>query len=230
MASNYVSTAEAADRLGVSQRQVRNMIAHGQLEVLANVPSHLVSIDSLGRACQVPRRAGRAWSPRIAWAALAMLGGGDAAWLQPSERYRLRQSLKTRSVDEVLASARNRATVRKFRATPDTISRLREYVAATGGTALQDADVAAVFGLASGGGFLDGYVPVGVADEMAESFHMEEGSNGNVTLREVDFEDALSKDVPIAAIALDLAESVATREHSAGRAVLEKLLQKQLRG
>lgn len=230
MASNYVSTAEAADRLGVSQRQVRNMIVHGQLEVLGNVTSHLVSIDSLLRACQVPRRAGRAWSPRIAWAALAILGGADAGWLQPSERYRLRQALKTRSVDEVMAAARNRATVRKFRATPDTISRLREYVAATGGTALQDADVAAVFGLASGGGFLDGYVPMGVADEMAESFHMEEGANGNVTLREVDFEDALSSDVPIAAIALDLAESVATREHSAGRSVLEKLLQKQLRG
>lgn len=229
MASNYVSTAEAADRLGVSQRQIRNMIAHGQLEVLANVTNHLVSIDSLLRAGQVPRRAGRAWSPRIAWAALAILGGGDAAWLQPSERYRLRQSLKTRGVDEVMAAARNRATVRRFHATPDTISRLREYVAATGGTALQDADVAAVFGLASGGGFLDGYVSMGVADEMAASFHMEEGAKGNVTLREMDFEDALGGDMPIAAIALDLAESVATREHAAGRSVLEKLL-KQLHG
>lgn len=230
MASNYVSTAEAADRLGVSERQIRNMIVHGQLEVLANVHNHLISIDSLLRTCQIPRRAGRAWSQRIAWAALVILGGGNAAWLQPSERYRLRQSLKTRSVDEVMAAARDRATVRKFRATPDAISRLREYVAATGETALQDADIAAVFGLARGGSILDGYVPTGVADEMAESFNMEKDPNGNVILREVDFEDALSVDVPIAAIALDLAESLAAREHSAGRSVLEKLLQEQLRG
>lgn len=227
MASNYVSTKEAADQLGVSTRQVRNMVAHGRLDVLKSGNSLLISTDSLNRACQMPRRAGRAWTPRIAWAALAMLGGADAAWLQPSERYRLRQSLQTRTVDEVMAGARNRATVRRFRATPDAISRLREHVAATGGTAMRDADIASQFGLAGGGEFLDGYVPVGVAEEMAEAFYMEEDTSGNVILREVDFEEALKAGVPTAAIALDLAESVATREHSAGRSVLEKLLDEQ---
>lgn len=228
MVSKYVNTAEAADRLGVSTRQVRNMVVHGQLQVLDGAGNLLISTDSIVRACQIPRRAGRAWSPRVAWAALNLLGGGDAKWLQPSERYRLRQSLMTRSVDEVIAAARNRATVRRFRATGDTISKLRDYVVVTGGSAMQDSEVASIFGLAGGGGFLDGYVPAGVADEMAEAFYMEEDPNGNVTLREVEFEEALTFDAPTAAIALDLAESVATREHSAGRSVLEKLLEKQL--
>jgi excisionase family DNA binding protein len=228
MASNYVSTKEAADQLGVSTRQIRNMVAHGRLDVLKSGNNLLVSTDSLNRAYQVPRRAGRAWTPRIAWAALAMLDGADAAWLQPSERYRLRQSLQTRTVDDLMAAARNRATVRRFRATPDAISRLLEHVAATGGTAMRDADIASKFGLAGGGGFLDGYVPVGVAEEMAEAFYMEADTSGNVTLREVEFEEALKAGVPTAAIALDLAESVATREHSAGRSVLEKLLDEQV--
>jgi hypothetical protein len=227
MASNYMSTAEAADRLGVSTRQVRNMATHGQLDVLDSANNLLISTDSIIRASRTPRRVGRAWSPRVAWAALVLLGGGDATWLQPSERYRLRQSLKTRTVDEVMAAARNRATVRRFRVTPDAIAKLQEQVAVTGGSAMQDSTVAALFGLAGGGGFLDGYVPAGVADEMADAFYMEEDPNGNVTLREVEFEEALNLDVPTAAIALDLAESVATREHAAGRSVLEKLLGEQ---
>lgn len=229
MASKYVSSVEAADRLGVSQRQVRNMVAHGQLDTLDSSHAHLISIDSLARALQTPRRAGRAWSPRIAWAALAILTGLDADWLQPAERYRLRQSLKTRSVDEVIAAARNRAHVRKFRATPDAIVRLREHVAATGGSAMEDDRIAVIFGLAGGGGFLDGYVPAGAADELAEAFYMEEDPGGNVTLREADFDEALINGVPAAAIALDLAESLATREHSAGRSILEKFLDEQLK-
>lgn len=228
MASTYVSTAEAADRLGVSQRQVRNMVAHGQLDILEAASTLLITNDSLIRAMQTPRRAGRAWSPRVAWAALDLLGGGEAKWLQPSERYRLRQSLKTRTVDEVMAAARNRATVRRFRATSEAVTRLREHVAVTGGSAMQDPDIASQFGLAGGGGFLDGYVPAGVADEMAEAFYMEEDPSGNVTLREVEFEEALKQYPLIAAIALDLAGSLATREHRAGRSVLEKLLEEQL--
>lgn len=224
MASTYVTTSEAAGRLEVSARQIRNMVAHGQLDILETASTLLITTDSIARAAQIPRRTGRAWSPRVAWAALDLLGGGEAKWLQASERYRLRQSLKTRTVDELMAAARNRATTRRFRATPETVLRLREHVAATGGTAMLNPDIASRFGLAGGGGFIDGYVPAGVADEMADAYYMEEYPNGNVTLREVEFEDALSLEVPIAAIALDLAESLATREQSAGRSVLKELL------
>jgi hypothetical protein len=60
---------------------------------------------------------------------------------------------------------------------------------------------------------------------MAAAFHLEESEDGNVTLREVDFEEGLRNGVPVAAIALDLTESLATREQSAGRRVLRKLLE-----
>lgn len=90
---------------------------------------------------------------------------------------------------------------------------------------MQATDIGAVFGLAGGGGFIDGYVPTGMADQMAAAFHMEEADDGNVTLREIDFEEGLRNGTPVAAIALDLAESLATREQSAGRRVLKKLLE-----
>lgn len=90
---------------------------------------------------------------------------------------------------------------------------------------MRAAGMGAVFGLSGGDGFLDGYVPVGTADEMAAAFHLEESEDGNVTLREIDFEEGLRNGVPVAAIALDLAESMATREQSAGRRVLRKLLE-----
>lgn len=90
---------------------------------------------------------------------------------------------------------------------------------------MRAADMGAVFGLAGGDGFMDGYVAVGTADEMAAAFHLEEAEDGNVTLREIDFEEGLRNGVPVAAIALDLAESMATREQSAGKRVLRKLLE-----
>ncbi|WP_347108478.1 helix-turn-helix domain-containing protein [Paenarthrobacter sp. S56] len=225
MALSYFTSAQAAERLGVTQRQVRNMVQHGQLDSEKAGGLLLISNDSLNKALLRPRRTGRAWGSRVAWAALAMLSGGEAPWLEASERYRLRVSLKSRSVDDLMAAARRRAIVRTFRATPEAVGKIRAHVTLTGASAMRDARIAASFGLAEGSGFVDGYVPLGVADQIASAFLLAESSNGNVTLRETGFEDALGESVPVAAIALDLAESVTAREQSAGRAVLQKLLE-----
>ncbi|KUR64464.1 DNA-binding protein [Paenarthrobacter ureafaciens] len=225
MVSTYLTTAEVAERLHVSQRQVRNMVSQGHLKTLRGGGLLLISSDSLNRALHRPRGTGRAWSSKTAWAAIALLSGEAAPWLNPHERYRLRTSLQGRSVEDVMVAARKRATVRTFRATTEAVGKLQEHVLPTGGAAMRAAGMGAVFGLSGGDGFLDGYVPVGTADEMAAAFHMEESEDGNVTLREIDFEEGLRNGVPVAAIALDLAESMATREQSAGRRVLRKLLQ-----
>jgi excisionase family DNA binding protein len=225
MVSTYLTTAEVAERLHVSQRQVRNMVSQGQLKTLRDGGLLLISSDSLNRALHRPRGAGRAWSSKTAWAAIAFLSGEAAPWLNPHERYRLRTSLQGRSVEDVMVAARKRATVRTFRATAEAVGKLQEHVLPTGGAAMRAADMGAVFGLAGGDGFMDGYVAVGTADEMAAAFHLEEAEDGNVTLREIDFEEGLRNGVPVAAIALDLAESMATREQSAGKRVLRKLLE-----
>jgi hypothetical protein len=223
----YVSSRDAAARLRVTERQIRNMVQQGQLEVLPGATNILITAESLARTAQTPRRTGRPWTQRTAWAAIDLLSGGTAPWLTPAERYRVRQSLKTLTVDQVIATARNRATPRRFRAVPEAHSLLRHHIVPTGASAMAHRATAERFGLAGNGSGTDGYVGPGTSVNIAASLGMVPDPQGNVVLREVEFQDALQADVPVAAVALDLTEAVSTREQSAGRRVLEELLAQQ---
>lgn len=223
----YVSSRDAAARLHVSDRQIRNMVRQGVLDVLPGTAHLLITADSLTRAAQAPRRTGRPWTPRTGWASIDLLSGGTAPWLTPAERYRLRQSLKTLSVDEVSATARNRARAKTFRAVPEALPMLLQHIVPTGGSAMRTRAIADRFGLTSAASGVDGYVGSGTSANIAASLGMVPDPQGNVTLREVEFQDALHDGAPVAAVALDLAESFSTRDQSAGRRVLEELLARQ---
>lgn len=194
------------------------MVNQGLLDTLPGSTNLMITADSLEREAQTPRRTGRAWSPRIAWAALDLLSGGSAQWLLPAERYRLRQSLKCRSVDDVLATARNRAAATRFRAVPGAGHLPLQHIVPTGSSAMTDPETAYRFGLSGKGSFVDGYVGTGTSGNLAASLGMERDPQGNVARREVDFQDALRVNTPVAAVALDLCESFAIREQSAGAA------------
>lgn len=203
------------------------MVKQGLLDALPGTTHLLITADSLTRAALAPRRTGRPWTPRTAWAAIDLLSGGKAPWLTPAERYRLRQSLKTLTVDEVIATARNRAQIKRFRAVPEAQQMLLQHIVPTGGSAMRTRAVAERFGLAGSASGVDGYVGPGTSGNIAASLGMVADPQGNVTLREVEFQDALQAGSPAAAVALDLAESLSTREESAGRRVLEELLAQQ---
>lgn len=203
------------------------MVKQGLLDVLPGTPHLLITADSLTRAAQAPRRTGRPWTPRTAWAAIDLLSGGTAGWLTPAERYRLRQSLKNLTVDDVIATARNRAQAKRFRAGPEAQPILLKHIVPTGGSAMRTRAIAERFGLASGAAGADGYVGPGTSANIAASLGMVPDPQGNVILREVEFQDALQGEVPVAAVALDLVESFAVRDLSAGRRVLEELLARQ---
>lgn len=131
-------------------------------------------------------------------------------------------------MDELIAAARNRAVVKRFRAVPEAEQMLlNHHLVATGGSALSNRDLADRFGLAGNGPGADGYVGPGTSANLAASLGMESDPEGKVTLREVSFQDALREGAPVAAVALDLTESFSTREQSAGRRVLEELLAQQ---
>src|SRR5665647_1532829 len=81
-----MTTATAADRLGVSQRQVERLIASGELPASRTAGDAWVvdalALNALARAR--PAR-GRPWSTGTAWAALWHLSGLEADWL-PGQR------------------------------------------------------------------------------------------------------------------------------------------------
>ncbi|MBN9374162.1 MAG: excisionase family DNA-binding protein, partial [Cellulomonas sp.] len=74
-----MTTAEASERLGVSQRQVQRLIRAGEVPA-RRTAGDAWALDALAvnaRARSRPSR-GRRWSTEISWGALWMLSGREA--------------------------------------------------------------------------------------------------------------------------------------------------------
>ena len=212
-------TAQTASAiLGVSPREVRRLAAEGRLQGARHLGRTLVlDSDAVHRLAREPRRRGRPWSERVAWAALSLLSGGGAAWLSSAELSRLKGRLRKTAVDDLQYLATRRARVLLFRARPTVVSDLAGYLVPTGASALSVTQLREL-GLTAADHNLDGYVPAGELAELQAKFGLIEDASGNVTLRAVTVEDAFSGGVaPRAAIMLDLASSLDTRESAAGR-------------
>ena len=223
---DLVTTREAAKRLGVSDVAVRKMLKTGRLTDLGMV-GHTILIDpaSLHRALDSGKRSGRLWTPKTAWAALCLLSGDKAPWIESTSRYRLTRRLRDLNAGEVQQLARNRAEVKRYRATPTALDALQEALIPTAGSALRNNEIAHRFGLAGGGGFFDGYAASGDGSKLAAALGMVDDPSGNVTIREASLSEPFAEQItPLAAIAVDLMDSLATRERSAVMRVLEELL------
>src|SRR3981081_1031786 len=92
--TDAMTTREAAERLGITQVSVRKLIHNCQLTAEGTAGrTILVSRSSVERLAATGTRRGRAWTSRIAWAALALLSGRNPTWISPSERSRLKSRL-----------------------------------------------------------------------------------------------------------------------------------------
>lgn len=219
-----ISTAEAAERLGVSRRQVQRLIAAGELPAQRTAGDAWlvdpVALNALNRAR--PAR-GRPWTEETAWAALWWLSGLDVGWLGARTEARLRERLRHVDPSSLVVACRRRAMTHRYRSSDSFIEALGEAVALSGTSAA----TAARFGLATDATRVDGYCDGRAHDDLATRFHLTPDTRGNVTLRVVDAPPAGLLDraaMPTAVIAADLAESLEVRERSAGFRVLEELL------
>ncbi|WP_244292931.1 DNA-binding protein [[Micrococcus luteus] ATCC 49442] len=179
--------------------------------------------SSVERRAAAGSRRGRAWTPKVAWAALTMLSGGNPSWISPSEKSRLKSRILT--AEDVAALARHKDRVRRYRVTPDGVPILQDHLIPGGVSALRSAAVAARFGLTGGSGLVEGYVMQGDAEHLAEALGMVEDPEGNAIVREVGVTEPFAEGhAPLAAIAVDLMGSLSTRERSAGQRVINELL------
>ena len=79
--------------------------------------------------------------------------------------------------------------------------------------------------MAGGGGIAEGYVMAGDAKALADSLGLVEDQSGNAIIHEVELVEPFAEGrAPVAAVAVDLMGSLATRERSAGKRVIEELL------
>jgi hypothetical protein len=214
---SMLGVSEAADRLGVSARQVQHLVASGDLSQVARGFVDAASVDRLLAVRSGGRT--RAWSEATAWGAVALLSGIDATWLGESQRSRLRQRLREISVEGLVARSRDRAVVRRYAGHPSAVSRVRAATVSTHHAARR-------LGLADANA-VDAYLSADTLDEVVRTHGLVEDAGGSFALR------ATTMDMEVVAAvaragdalaALDLAESLDVRERSAGVRAIEESL------
>lgn len=132
--------SEAAKQLQVSVERVRQLVRRGDIKGHNIGGRWLLDRDSVERAAEGKRRAGRPFEPRKAWALLCLAGGRKADWLMRSEADRLGQVLRDRSVADVAAQLRRRARSERWFVHPSLIEPLlaEDQVVVSGARATEE--------------------------------------------------------------------------------------------
>ena len=214
-------TKDAALALGVSQRQVTELLRSGRLsgEQLQD-GTWLVSRRSIGERRALHTGAGRAWSASSSWALLDELSGRGAEGLSQSTYDRMKRRIRTTSADEIARKVATRTTARRYAA--DSLARTATDLVLTGASAAEVIDRT----LTSETRRIEGYVREGQLDEFVRRHLLTLDAEGDVTIYEAPESQLLERrHASSAAIAADLARSVSTRERSAGLTALEDMRQ-----
>lgn len=216
-----MTTVASAEVLGTSVRQIARLARAGELTVTRTVGGALL-LDgaSVHRLAKQGRHRGRPWAAATAWAALALLSGERADWLEPSATSRLRHRLRASSASELCWMTRRRATVHRMRGWGKDTGLLN-----TGVSALRDPVVSEGFNLTPVTNGCDGYVCARDFAAVTTALGLVEDFDGDVTVRVVPDDAGYAVDrVLTAAVAVDLAGSLDTRESAVGMRVLGDML------
>ena len=217
-----MTTAEAATRLGVSQRQIQRLIASGALTGTRRVGrAWLLDASSVVMPGH-DRRRGRPWSGAVAWAALWRLSGLETPWVDPQTSRRLDERLARTDGEQLAYVCRVRARATRFRSSLSYMDTLRGRLRPTGASALDPArDL-----MSPPADRFDGYATGPEADAVVRDCHLVADPLGNVTIRIADHPVAAAwaGPMPMAVIGVDLMESTDPREAAAGRRLLEGLM------
>jgi hypothetical protein len=191
-------TKDAALALGISQRQITDLLRAGKLggEQLQD-GTWLVSRRALGERRTIHAGSGRAWSASSSWALLGELSGRATEGLSQSTQARIRRRIRDSSVDEIARKVATRTSVHRYVA--DSLSRTAADLTLTGASAADVVDRTLT----------------------SETRRVE----GDVTIYEAPESEVFGRRASDATIAADLARSVSTRERSAGLAILENMRQ-----
>jgi hypothetical protein len=216
-----MTTVACAKVLGISARQVARLARAGELTVSRTVGGALlVDGASAHRLAKHGRHNGRPWTAATAWAALALLSGESVDWLDSSAMTRLRHRLRGSSASELCWMTRRRATVHRMQGWGKDTGLLYSGV-----SALRDPAMSELFDLTAVERGVDGYVHARDFADLVTTLGLVEDRDGDVTVRAVTDDSGYAVDhVLTAAVAVDLAESLDTRESAAGLRVLDDLL------
>lgn len=221
-----LSTEAAARRLGLSRRQVTNLVRDGALAAVAR--DALVETSVARYAASRHRGASRrVWAQATAWQALALLSGVEVRLIGQSQRSRVKAQLREMDAERLVRAVRNRArTVRCV-----------GHLSMAGRISSELIDVSAddaALGLAVKATRVDGYASSANAERVMRKFHLriDAAADDAALLRVVeDVDIAHVREIVEASTvvaAVGLAESVDVRERTVGLERLDSALRDSL--
>lgn len=179
-AGDLLTTPEAAEYLGVSERRVQQMLDAGDLTRVARGVVDRHSVELYRNEGRNRRR--RFWAEQTAWAAIAMLSGEQRAdWLGQAQNSRLRAALReTTDADDLIARLRGRATLHVYSGHSSVADRLRGDISTSN---------AALIGLTTHQAEVDGYVTSqDTLDELVRRYALRRDAGGNYRVRITGFD------------------------------------------
>jgi excisionase family DNA binding protein len=205
-----IAVSEAAARMGVSPRRVRERIARGDLPARRVGRIWVVDEVQLARS----DRLGRPMSERVAWAFLDLLGGGKGVGVSQPEQSRLRDKCdRLRLAGDDAASLlrswlRNRARAMRYSAAPADLGDLRQdgRVVLSGVSDARSGKAAAAV--------VEGYIDDAALPALMDDFLLSVEGNHNVILHVLHGRD-VPDPVPLPLLLADLADHDSPRESAA---------------
>lgn len=206
-----MALAAAAEQIGVSQRQARNLAEAGDIILIARGVVDADSVSGYLRNRGLVKR--RVWSEATAWAAIGLLARADATWLGASQCSRLKKQVADMDATELPSRVRNRAATHRFDGHRSVVERVRDELlrgpVSIGGLSVERR--------------VDGYLEEDRLPDLVSRFHLRAASEGAITVR---CTRHLGKAQEIAAIdadllsAVNLATSADAREREAALTVI----------
>lgn len=223
--SDWISSAEAAKRLGLTAGRVRELIASDALRAHRVGNRFLVNRDDVdARGARGSTSGGRDFSPRRAWALILLASGIVPKGLDAVTQSKLKRILREKDLWSLGPRLASRADRRGFRAHSSDLPRLE----AESRVVLTGARHAAEVGLrlVAPDAPVEVYVDGPTADRLVKRYLLRPSDRPNVLLHVVTAEVRTwltGRVAPRTAVALDMADDRDPRSQEIARAFLARL-------
>ncbi len=217
----YMTTSQAAEATGLTAHRIGCLARAGEIDAAKSGNTLLVDAASLQSYAKANQGRGRPMDARTAYGALWALSGIEAGWLTYAQARRLNARLRSASAEALSWQLRKRAQLQRYRASESFLDDVAESLALSGASS----GLLGSFGLLQAPGKVEGYIADDQIDNLVASCFLQKDPQGNVTIHAAPWlPEGLGAEMPVAAVAADLAQSLDTRERKAGLDMMRRLL------
>lgn len=219
----WLSTREAAERLGLTPGRVRELIVSGALPASRIGNRYVLRREDVEERQDHRPGTGRPYSPRRAWALILLASGLTPPGIDPVTLSKLRRLLRERDFWSTRSRFAARAERRDLRAHSSDLARLEAEpdLVMTGPRVAR----AAGLDLVAPDAALEAYVDEHLAHRLTSRYRLRPADRPNVVLRVVPpdvWAELKGRPAPAPAVALDVAEDRDPRSQAAARVFLAR--------